>query len=230
MDRYLAKLQWLSDAAGDELYMVQLYVDAFPVEEEKQSLLEQMVAALEMYEFDLTVACSLYECVLSEYRTDMLDALLAERERVTLCIDNSGIMRGNGYSVEEMSERYNALMDQYVDMVDYVQIRGGANGGKTPGFSDLGGFNNYKSGKYHAYGNQGKVTLIVMMLNGQYLHDENTIRFYYDCHGNLLCYKHPQNRVYCWNGQILYNEFGDDESIKDELESATVIYEQFISE
>lgn len=233
LDQHKAKLQWMTEATGDELYVVQNYVNAVSANavsaEETQELLRQMTAALEKYEFDLSVACTLYECVLSENRTEMLSQLQAEKETVTSYIDKSGIARGCGYSQEEMSERYRKLLDQYVEMVDYVQIRGGATGGRTPGFNDVGGINNYGTGKYHAYGNQEKITLIVMMLNGQYLYDQNTIRFYYDCQGNLLCYKHPVNRVYYWQDQILFNGFGNDVEAINELEYGEKIYRQFMS-
>lgn len=233
LDRHKAKLQWMTEATGDELYVVQNYVNAVSANavsaEETQELLRQMTAALEKYEFDLSVACTLYECVLSENRTEMLSQLQAEKEAVTSYIDKSGVARGCGYSQEEMSERYRKLLDQYIEMVDYVQIRGGATGGRTPGFNDVGGINNYGTGKYHAYGNQEKITLIVMMLNGQYLYDQNTIRFYYDCQGNLLCYKHPVNRVYYWQDQILFNGFDSDVEAINELEYGEKIYGQLMS-
>lgn len=214
-------LKLLSTADETAAYLVRAYTQDGTYASEYETAKQAYIAALERYYVDLSYAYQFYACVLTQEQIMFLDNLNAEKETIKTCIDNYDVNMLAGYTKEERDERYNELMNLYIDSVDYIQVRGAALG-QTPGFHDGADVNTYNGlGECHSYRNGNQITVIIRLRTGESIYGEGAgVRCYYDMDGNPIYIHAGSDWVSFFENEIMSYNLMNDDFLMDYKESA----------
>lgn len=218
-DGFIAFMNQIGKAEESELYFVRQYLESTDWKTEYENTRQNYVAALERYLFDLSCATQFYQCVLTAEQSAFLSALVEEQEAIRSCIAVWDAETTLGYTGEEQNERYQELVTLYVEMVDYIQVRG-ASLGQTPGFHSGSRITKYGEGVYYSYVNGDKITVVIRLRDTEYIYDGNGVRNYYDMQGNPIYTCAGQDWVSFFNNEVMAYELMNDEFVSYYQEKA----------
>ena len=177
----------MAQAQGNEQYFAGLYLEKGDWREELESAAKGYLTSLSKYLSDVDSAAILYNCILTKQQTDYLFNLQLEIDALSKAVGDFE-WYGEGYSNDEILERWSRLVDCYMESVTYIAERGGALGQQTPGFC-LGASGKQGGIDYKAYIKElGSKTPIVMIQGGGRT-------YYYDAEGNLICVDAAYERI-----------------------------------
>lgn len=177
----------MAQAQGNEQYFVGLYLEKGDWRAELESAAQEYLTALSKYLSDVDSAAILYNCILTKQQIDYLFNLQLEIDALSKVVGDFE-WYGNGYSNDEVLERWSRLVDCYMESVTYIAERGGGLGQQTPGFC-LGASGKQGGIDYKAYIKElGSKAPIVMIQGGGRT-------YYYDVEGNLICVDAAYERI-----------------------------------
>lgn len=214
-------LKFLANSDEDSHYLVKAYMQDSTYISEYESARQAYIAALEKYYLDLSYAYQFYACVLTQEQAEFLDNLEIEKETVKSCIDRYDAEMQVGYTKEEKVERYNEIMNLYIDAVDYIQVRG-ASLGQAPGFHAGATVNKYNGlGECHSYTNGDTITVIIRLRTGEYIYGDGAgVRCYYDMAGNPIYIRAGSDWVCFFENEIMSYNLMNDSFLEDYKKSA----------
>lgn len=225
-DGKTAVLQWICDAQGDELYLVKCFLENTDWQNEYESVRSSYVDMLEKYLFDLACAYQFYECTLTQNQSVFLSEIRQELDNVQKCVEIWDSEKLAGYSKEDKNERYQDIIELYVESEDYIQVRGAALG-QTPGFHDGGQVTKYGEGQYCAYVNGESTVLVIRLRTGEYLSGGGGVRSYYDMEGNPIYCCAGQDWVSFFDNEVMAYQLMNDDFLSSYWETADKAFAVF---
>lgn len=186
----------MSEAGDKDLYFADIYLRNHEWEAELEEAARAYMTALARYVSDLDSANILYNCIHTSQQVNYLFDLQIEIDsihQVLGAVDPKWYEYG--YSNDELLERWNKLVDCYVDSAAFLVERG-ATMGEAPGFY-ANGTGKYDGIEYHVYTKEFTAESRPVLITG------GGRSYYYDMSGYLICMDAADARIMGRNFYVL---------------------------
>lgn len=128
---------------------------------------------------------------------------MLERDQVEKVIKSCEGMEYTGYSDEEAVDRWNMLLESYMQVLDQTIERGITTGG-APGLHVNGSLTVYGDAAYSAYSKEfARDSKPLAIFGRRSATSSHNPRYYYDTRGNLLCAVYGVAKVTYRNNMML---------------------------
>ena len=178
----------MSEAADKDLYFADIYLENHTWAADLEETVKAYLTALSRYAADLDSANILYNCILTTQQTNYLFDLQIEIDSIYEVLNAVDPMWYEyGYSDDELTERWNRLVDSYVESFNFLVERR-ATMGQAPGFRS-NGTGKYNGTEYHVYTKEFTAeSRPVLILGGGR-------SYFYDMNGYLICMDAENARI-----------------------------------
>lgn len=178
----------MMEATDKELYFADIYMVDHEYINQLDEAARAYLVALSRYMCDLDNASFLYNCILSSRQVSYLFDLQIEIDTISQTVASlDSVWNGSGYDNDEVLERWNRLVDCYVESVSYIVERGAVMG-ETPGLH-ANGEGKYDGINYHVYTKEFTAESRPVLITG------GGRSYYYDMDGYLICMDAADARI-----------------------------------